>query len=160
MNFTDKVEPFLHPQTSVPIDLDRLEQINLYTSDPPGRGRTTAFVVHMVGCALVARPGQTWLYIGDTLRTTNYARKMFLDILQYEPSAPIIHTTDGYVKVHTGGQPAIFNFRPLSMLDPFIRGRIIQDYFLDCHDETLREYSRTHPGILTNLHYRIEIDPC
>jgi hypothetical protein len=156
----EKVEPYLHQQTSVPIDLDRLEQINMDTSNPRQRGRTTAFVVHMVGCALVARPNQQWLYIADTKKATNYARKMFLDILSYEADDPIINVTDTRVTVHTGGAPAVFDFRSLAGLDPYIRGRIIQDYFLDASDESLRHYNQQNPGILSCLQYRVEIDPC
>lgn len=157
----EKVEPYLHPQTSVPIDLDRLEQINMETSHPPHRGRTTAFVVHMIGCALVARPNQNWLYVSDTEKASNYAREMFLDMLAYEPGHPIAQVSKTRVTVHAGtGAVALFDFKSLSTLDPYIRGRIIQDYFLDVDDENLYKYNQENPGVLSCLQHRVEIDPC
>lgn len=161
MNFGAMPEPMLHPHSSAPIDLDRLEQINWETSLPPQRGRTTAFVVHMVGCALVARADQEWLYVADTQQSVQYAMDMFLAMLNYESSdhSCILNVSKNHGRVEVAGEFGIayFYFKSLCALDPFIRGRIIQDYFLDVCDNNLYNYNIASPGVLQALPHRLEI---
>ena len=158
-------EPFIHPHTSAPIDLERLEQINLEHSWPRNRGRTTAFVVHMVGCALVAQNEQRWMYVGDTSKSCDFARNMFLDILHREPISPITELqgkTIVRVRSVDGGE-ATFEFISLaagSLLENRVRGSILQDYFFDAHEENMHRYNYSHPGVFGAMASRIEIAPC
>ena len=155
--------PFLHPHTSAPIDLERLEMINLSTSHPRNRGRTTAFVVHMVGCALVAQPCQMWVYVAQNHRAACYAKNMFVDILNTEPGSVVgSDCTSRRVTIHTGDShnPAVFDFISLDHLENYVRGAIIQDYFLDISDQAMLDYNDKIPGVISALHTRIEIAPC